>query len=59
MDQTGANRLVKSVRKHDFIIKVIPKAAHQLTMQNPIKLSEEIITSAFEEMFNQNIKTLR
>ena len=58
MDQTGANRLAKSGRKHDFIIKIIPKAAHQLTMQNPKKLSEEITISAFKEVFHENAKTL-
>ena len=51
MDTTGAKRLAQSRRKPNFVLKVIPNAAHQLTMQNPEKLSEEIIVSVYEALF--------
>jgi len=46
MDMTGAKRIDSKKVKTNFALKTVPKAAHQLTIQNPKPLSEEIIRSA-------------
>jgi len=43
MDTTGARRIDHKQVKKNFSFKTIPKAAHQLTMQNPKVLAQQII----------------
>ena len=43
MDSTGAQRVYERRRKSNFKLKLIPNAAHQLTMQNPIYLSHQLM----------------
>jgi len=43
MDMAGANRIQSTKSKMDFSLKIVPKAAHQLTMQNPKFVTEEIL----------------
>jgi len=45
MDTTGAHRVDSKKMKADFNLKILPKAAHQLTMQNPKVLAQEMIIS--------------
>jgi len=43
LDQSGAKRI--SEKKSDFKLKVVPKAAHQVTVQNPLHLAKELVVS--------------
>ena len=43
MDTTGAERVKNRGKKIDFAFKVVPGAAHQLTMQNPLNLAKQLI----------------
>jgi cardiolipin-specific phospholipase len=43
LDQSGAKRI--SEKKSDFKMKVVPKAAHQCIVQNPVDLAKELVMS--------------
>lgn len=45
MDSTGAKRIQEQTNRRHFNLKTIPGAAHQLTMQNPKKVVEELLAS--------------
>jgi len=51
MDTTGAKRVWNRKKKTDFEFKIVPGAAHQLTMQNPTNLAMQLI-DGFQ--FNKN-----
>jgi len=43
MDNLGGKRIAERGVKKNYTLKIVPKAQHQVTMQNPKFLSEEII----------------
>jgi len=43
MDSLGARRIHENKKKKNFSFKILPKAAHQLPMENPKILAEQIV----------------
>jgi len=43
MDTLGGNRISTNGKKKNYTLKIVPKAQHQVTMQNPKFLSDELI----------------